>query len=334
MIGASATGSSMPSSPVSPPPAALSAFLRGCERRGAVFAELQCGDPERGDVALAAALRAFRAHAAELPLTDWPARFWALLAATPHLRSPAPAAHWPPPMRALSRAEPLDRAALLLRLAAGLQEEAAADVLGLAGEDYRHALARACPRDAEGRPDAEAWRLLADAVQQHLRDLPPDRLARLARLREDALAGTRLPPPSPPSAARSSLKRGAGAGHPRRRRWPWAVLVLSLVAGALAATWFWPPPWPSLPASPADPPAGGGIAQTAPVRVEDLPPAQPPAARFDDAFATVTHPDFELLADPDGEAIARQADFLAWYIARDTAGDGAAARPGARDAVR
>ena len=63
MIDASATGSTMASSDSSssPAPAALAAFLRGCERRGAVFAELQCGDAERGDIALAAALRAFRA---------------------------------------------------------------------------------------------------------------------------------------------------------------------------------------------------------------------------------------------------------------------------------
>lgn len=59
-----------PQDTVGSPPAALAAFLRGCERRGAVFAELQCGDPDRGDVALAAALRAFRGNAAALPMAD------------------------------------------------------------------------------------------------------------------------------------------------------------------------------------------------------------------------------------------------------------------------
>ncbi|MEL1263119.1 hypothetical protein [Pseudoxanthomonas putridarboris] len=317
--------------PSSPPPAALSAFLRGCERRGAVFAELQCGDPDRGDVALAAALRAFRAHAAELPLADWPPRFWALLAATPHLRSPAPAACWIPSLHALSRAEPLDRAALLLRLAAGLQEEEAAAVLGLAPEDYRQGLTRACPRDPQGRPDAEAWRLLADAIQQHLRDLPPERLARLARLREDALAGTRLPLSHTASTTRSPGKRKAKADPRPRRRWPWVALVLTLVAGALAATWFWPPSWPSTPASPAGTPDGEGIVREVSVRVDALPPVSPPAARFDDEFAAATHPDFALLADPDGEAIARQADFLAWYVASGVPDD-ATARQEASDA--
>ncbi|MET0580418.1 MAG: hypothetical protein ABWZ08_00420, partial [Pseudoxanthomonas sp.] len=60
-------------------PAALSAFLRGVERRGALFAELQCGDREAGDTALAAAMRAFRNHAGTLPMADWPRRFWTLL---------------------------------------------------------------------------------------------------------------------------------------------------------------------------------------------------------------------------------------------------------------
>ena len=51
-------------------PNALSAFLRGIERRGALFAELQCGDRDAGDAALAAAMRAFRNHAGEWPMAD------------------------------------------------------------------------------------------------------------------------------------------------------------------------------------------------------------------------------------------------------------------------
>ena len=180
-----------PQDTVGSPPAALAAFLRGCERRGAVFAELQCGDPDRGDVALAAALRAFRGNAAALPMADWPVRFWSLLSAAPPLRTAAPDARWPGALSALAAAAPLDRAALLLRLAGGLQEADAADALGLDGAAYRDALARACPRDALGHPDAAAWRAVAEAIQTQLRELPPDRLAKLARLREDALAGTR-----------------------------------------------------------------------------------------------------------------------------------------------
>lgn len=162
-----------PQDTVGSPPAALAAFLRGCERRGAVFAELQCGDPDRGDVALAAALRAFRGNAAALPMADWPVRFWSLLAAAPPLRTAIPEARWPDALSALAAPAPLDRAALLLRLAGGLQEADAADALGLDGAAYRDALARACPRDALGHPDAAAWRAVAEAIQTQLRELPP-----------------------------------------------------------------------------------------------------------------------------------------------------------------
>src|SRR5690606_3585195 len=64
-------------------PAAVAAFLRGIERRGAVLAELQCGDPQAGDAALAAAMRAFRAVGPAEAMARWPIRFWNLLLATP-----------------------------------------------------------------------------------------------------------------------------------------------------------------------------------------------------------------------------------------------------------
>ncbi|MCA1714107.1 MAG: hypothetical protein LC715_02915, partial [Gammaproteobacteria bacterium] len=59
-------------------PAALTAFLRGIERRGALFAQLQCGDAIAGDSALAAAMGAFRKAAEQTPVAGWPRRFWAL----------------------------------------------------------------------------------------------------------------------------------------------------------------------------------------------------------------------------------------------------------------
>ena len=48
------------------------------------------------------------------------------------------------------------------------------------------------------------------------------------------------------------------------------------------------------------------------IRSEDL-PAQPPAATFDANTALIIHPDFDLVLDDQDEAIAREADFLAWY---------------------
>lgn len=300
-----------PNTPPDPPPAALAAFLRGCERRGAVFAALQCGDPERGDVALAAALRAFRAHAAELPMAAWPARFWSLLVAAPPLRAESPVAQRAPSLQPLAGIAPSDRAALLLRLAGGLQEDEAAGVLGQSVEDYRAALTRACPRDVTGRPDAEAWRRLAEAVQAHLRDLPPDRLARLARLRDEALAGTKMPPPARIAASPSTAPATARAA----RRWPWVVLVLVLMAAALAATWWPGAPWADLlqPAAPA--PAAGTATLTDPeILREALPPAEPPAARFDADEAARTDRDAALRADPEAATLVPDADFLAWYV--------------------
>ena len=306
-----------PNTPSNPPPAALAAFVRGCERRGAVFAALQCGDPERGDVALAAALRAFRAHAAELPMAAWPARFWSLLVATPPLRSDSPAAQRAPALQPLAGIAPSDRAALLLRLAGGLQEDEAAGVLGQSVEDYRAALTRACPRDAAGRPDADAWRRLAEAVQAQLRDVPPERLARLARLRDEALAGTRPPPPARVAAAPTTT---SAVSRPVRR-WPWVVLVLVSMAAALAATWWPGAPWADFlqPAAPA-PAAGAATATLTDPEIlqEALPPAEPPAARFDVDQAARTDRDAALRADPEATTLVPDADFLAWYVVQRT----------------
>ena len=58
---------------------ALSAFLRGVERRALVVAELQCGDAARAEQTLVAVMRAFAAVASDLPMAQWPTRFWTLL---------------------------------------------------------------------------------------------------------------------------------------------------------------------------------------------------------------------------------------------------------------
>ena len=71
---------------------AVAAFLRGVERRAALLAELQCGDPVAGDAALGAVMRAFRRAARRQPLAQWPRQFWGLLLAAPQLRRTAPAA--------------------------------------------------------------------------------------------------------------------------------------------------------------------------------------------------------------------------------------------------
>ncbi|MEP6906891.1 MAG: hypothetical protein ABI858_02755 [Pseudoxanthomonas sp.] len=285
-------------------PAALSAFLRGIERHGALFAELQCGDPDAGDAALAVAMRAFRNHAGDLPMAAWPRRFWALLLAAPQMRGAASAAHWPADVSALALLEPTHRQALLLRLAASLPEEAAAEMLGVDMAAYEQALAVACPRDAEGQPDALAWRTLAEAIQLRLRDLPSERLA---RLREAALLGR----PETPSTLPRPATRPAGL-RPSRRRWAWVVLVLVLCGAALAATWWWPHWRESLPLPGVVDPGVQRLQAEVPIESEAI-PEQAPASRFNAADGLLMHPDFGLVLEAREEAIARQADFLAWY---------------------
>jgi hypothetical protein len=304
-----------PSNEAAAAPAALSAFLRGVERRGALFAELQCGDRNTGDTALAAALRAFRNHAGALAMAEWPRRFWSLLVSAPPLRQASALAYWPPGLQALALLGADARRALLLRLVAGLPEDEAALVLGLEAAAYRQALTDACPRDASDQPDALAWRSLAEAIQQQLRDLPPERLARLARLREEAIAGTRHErsrPGTTPLAPRQP------AAISDRRRWPWVALVLAVCALGLAATWWWPR-WQA-------PPATGSVLEQGVQRLQDEVEIdseelaeQAPAARFDATTALLTHADFELVMDPREEALAREADFLAWYAAGTSA---------------
>lgn len=285
-------------------PAAINAFLRGAERRAAVFAELQCGDAAAGDAALAVAMRAFNAGAARAtPISDWPRRFWSLLLATPMLRRLAPL-----PARADALA-PLvamghgPRAALLLRLAAGLDEQDAAAALGIAPATYRLALQRALPHRADGSADPDAWQALAQATQLAVKSLPPGRLAHLARLRETALQ-----PVSKADARAVSVPPAPRAAAPRRSWLPavlWSGLGACVVV--LAVTFLWP----------VAPPQKASDAPS--IRVVSLPHAEAPAATFDAQVAMWSDRDFDLLLDPRDEAVYRDLEFYAWFDAQQAA---------------
>ena len=280
-------------------PAALTAFLRGVERRGAVFAQLQVGDAETGDRALIAAMRAFRLPAARIPVADWPRQFWTLLLATRELRETPASPAWGSGFGFLAGVGRGPRAALLLRLVAGLAEVDAAAVLGVARPTYRLALQRALPHRDDGQPDAEGWRMLGEASHHAVRELSVERLAHLARMREAAILGRRLETTQPtPAAAKETVA-------PARARWTLpamiAVAVLSLLA--FAATFF--PPFNGAATGPA----------TSRIEVAPLPPAAAPKATFDAETALVTHPDFELLADDGDSAAMRDPAFYAWLAA-------------------
>lgn len=278
---------------------ALAAFLRGVERRGAVLAELQCGDATAGDAALGEAMAQFCPMAGATGMDDWPRRFWGLLLSQPGLRTHTPVAIELDATDRLGRLGSGPRAALLLRLAAGLDEVAAAAVLGIQPASYRLALQSGLPHHADGRADLSAWQRLREQIHRRIKTLPPTRLERLARRREAALVGTSAP--------------AAGAGkhapmHPvaaSRPRWVLPLLwgLLALCALAFAAT-FLPVSWRL-----SDAPAPDAVLR------REL-PEQPPASLYRSDAAAVTHRDFDLLADPAGMEAAEQLAFHAWLAAR------------------
>jgi hypothetical protein len=251
---------------------ALSAFLRGIERRAFVFAEVQCGDAGRAEAALARAMRAFRGVSAVSPLSAWPAAFWALLMAQAELsegRSQVPE------LGALSSGP---RAALLLRIVAGLDFPHAAQVLGVSETTYRFALQRALQQLGEGGISYAALGVLRERLHRQVKTLTEERTAALAELRTRVLQDQPDPVPEPAPVS------------PWPRRLLWAVLVL--LALAFAATWLLPKPAP----------VGTGP-QTLPVETVPAAPAEPDP---------VTHPDFGLLAAPADEALAGDLALLSW----------------------
>lgn len=284
---------------------ALTAFLRSVERRGAVLAELLCGDPMRGDAALAVAMRAFRNASAQVAIAEWPLRFWGLLLAVPQLRETAPQRHWPTALSVLGRLGTGARAALLLRLVAGLEEADAAAVLGIALPTYRLALQHALPHHPDGHPDAAGWRALGAATQSMLRQLPAERLAHLARVRGMAIQEMATQHRKPGRAAVTSHTIDAS------RRWLWPALWAALAACVIAfAGSFWLPTMLRADDVPR-------------IEVTPLPAADAPAATFDADTALLTHRDFEQLADAREDALVRGLDFYAWYATRATAQPGA-----------
>lgn len=294
---------------------ALAAFIRGVERRALVVAELQTGDALVAERAVAAATRAFATHAAKLPMPEWPARFWSLLCSTPQFLEADSGGVWSPSLEHLRGMAPAERLALLLRIGAGLDEAEASAVLGVDIADYRQALAGACPLDLQGHPDAAAWRALAEAVQEQIRDLSPVRQAQLNQLRETVLNGsapgaTGSAPATtigdaPPAAAAGKRKRGPGMHDRRYLRWLIPLLVLAAAVGI----WAW---WAAARLPAADVPAQDGLSLVNPVQVEELPAEEmaPAPAGNDPHVAT----DLAMLADPE-LGIARDANFYAWFSA-------------------
>jgi hypothetical protein len=299
---------------------AVVAFLRGVERRAAVFSELQCGVPSLGDSAVAAALRAFPRVAPATPLADWPVRFWSLLLAAPDLRRTAEDARWNAPWETLATLGNGPRAALLLRLVAALELDAAAAALGVGADSYRAALQRAIPYRDDDTPDRDLWQAWVAEVRARVEGLPPDRLARLHAAPEavrppepaprpiETMAAPEPPrpaaPPDAPPAPTASHAPATPAPRPKRRHaLAYAAMVLTVVAATVGGVFFLRPQW-------FDQIPGRGI------RTRALPPADEPAARYDAELAAWTHRDFLAIADADGLRRAQDLAFYSWYAAQ------------------
>ncbi len=278
--------------PPSPGSPALLAFLRGIERRAWVFAQVQCGDEVVALRVVDATLREFVADARGEAIARWPLRFWTRLLGQPELLQARPDAASP-----LSALTVGPRAALLLRLVAGLDLAHAAEVLGVGEPAYRFALERALADWARIDPAPGAVERLRDALLQQVKTLGAAEVQALALRREQALA--------PPAATATAAAPGHVGVRPslvtdaRRPRWQaWAIAALVLLAVAFVATFLWP--------------LGTRLA---PGVSEALPAAAPAGAVDYTDSLVVTHPDYAVLAAPADDAAVRDLALLSWIAA-------------------
>lgn len=260
---------------------ALSAFLRGIERRAFVFAQLQCGRDREALAAVGRAMRAFGAVSAATPLSGWPAGFWSLLLAQAELSDGDSTL---PELAALSSGP---RAALLLRLVAGLDFPHAAQVLGVGEATYRFALQRALHQLGEAGISYAALGQLRERLHRQVKTLPEATVDALAEQRARVARGEPEPAPPPPTPPPPAWLR----------RLPW--VGLGLLALAFAAT-FW---------TPAEPLPPGGT--------ETLPPELPAEAPAPAAVAPVDadrviHPDYAALAETVDDTVASDLAFHSW----------------------
>jgi hypothetical protein len=273
--------------PASPPPALL-AFLRGLERRARTLATAQCGDPEAAGRVWSETAARFSDEAAVLPVATWPVRFWASLVAHPAMA--APLAEGSP----LAAVGPGPRAALLLRLVAGLDPRPAAEVLGVSEATYRYALQRGLEQARAAGIDADGLRALREGWQRQ----PPPRSPA-----PDGFGVAPGPAPAPPAPAVAESLAPAPSPTPtptppatRAHRWRAGLLALGGLAaiGLLTLAWW---------SNRSVPTAARPVAVLpAPVVAPDRP-------------SPVMHPDYLLVAAPEDAKLADDLELLSWVAA-------------------
>jgi hypothetical protein len=246
----------------------MQAFRRGIDRRAYVLARAQCGDLELLQSALSGVDAAFNAEYAELPISQWPIRFWTLLLSRKELaqgQSP-----WP----ALASISHGPRAALLLRLVAGLDFPHAAQVLNVSETTYRFALERGLEQLHAGGFNFAELERLRDTFFEEVKQLPTELIQ--TRERPAVVIAPSLSVTEPEPEIEKS------------RLWPWLLLLGALLLGGLGL-WWWS------------------------TQASETVIAKPVA--LTDVQTAVTHPDYDVIANPDIQAQAEDLAFLSWIAA-------------------
>ena len=283
-----------------PAETAVAVFLHGIESCGLVFAEALCSDPARAHVAVFACKIAFQTDAASLPPIQWTSLFWRLLLAQPAMRAHVVADTGD----ALSQLGAGPRAALLLRLVAGLDQQHGAEVLRASPAAYRHALYRAVETLHAWGVDDEAMRMRRDRLRRQHWQSPEETLPFLP-VRIAATTGSHPQArhaSSEDPTPREEVATGRAAPGPRRRRARSLLIgLLVLLVVVFLSTFFWQTAFLKFHKASAN-------------GWESL-RAQTPAATLPAAANALAGADFDLLNDPQGEHIARDLDLYAWYAA-------------------
>lgn len=262
---------SSPQLPTSTGSNAMQAFRRGIDRRAYVLARAQCGDSQLLQSALIGVDSAFKAEYAELPISQWPIRFWTLLLSRKELaqgQSP-----WP----ALASISHGPRAALLLRLVAGLDFPHAAQVLNISETTYRFALERGLEQLHDAGFNFQELERLRDTFFEEVKQLPSE------VIQPQQAAETFHAIPEAMSAAADK----AGANKRPPALWRWLVLLVALV---LAVCFGW---W-----------------QT---RTDEVSTAT--LLALSDVQNAVIHPDYELITRPEVQTQAQDLALLSWIAA-------------------
>ena len=251
----------------------MQAFRRGIDRRAYVLARAQCGDDDLLQSALSGVDAAFTAEYAQLPISQWPIRFWTLLLSRKELaqgQSP-----WP----ALASISHGPRAALLLRLVAGLDFSHAAQVLNISETTYRFALERGLEQLHAGGFNFEELERLRDSFFDEVKQLPVE-VIKPRESSEAAPAGV-VPSHLVKTDSDSAVKKGYFT-------WPWIVLLFAvLIAAALG--WWWNPELASTRVS-------------KPIALTEVQNA-------------VIHPDYNIISSPEIQTQVEDLAFLSWLAA-------------------